>query len=156
MKIFIFALCCLSFSINAAVDLVRVDKSARKMYLMEGNKVVRQYHIALGANPGHKTQEGDKKTPEGLYQLDYINQNSSFYRSMHISYPNDHDRRQAQKRGVSPGGDIMIHGQKNGYDQYAKISQRYNWTDGCIALKNWQMDEFLTLVPVGTHILIKP
>ena len=99
----------------ANVDLVRVDKSDRVMQLVEGENVVASYAISLGGSPeGHKSQEGDQKTPEGRYILDYKNENSSFYRSMHISYPNAEDIQQAERRGVSPGGMIMVHGQRNG------------------------------------------
>lgn len=97
----------------AQVDLVKVDKSKRRMYLLQGNEVIREYRIALGKSPkGHKQQEGDQRTPEGLYLLDFIIEDSSFYRSIHISYPNTRDQQLAQLRGVNPGGDIKIHGLK--------------------------------------------
>jgi murein L,D-transpeptidase YafK len=140
----------------ADVDLVKVDKSDSKMYLLEGDAVVKVYHIALGANPkGHKLQEGDERTPEGLYTLDYKKEDSSFYRAMHISYPNGKDKAQAASRGVSPGGQIMVHGQKNGLGGMAWITQQFNWTNGCIALSNSEMDEFMALVEVGTKIHIQ-
>jgi murein L,D-transpeptidase YafK len=146
----------LSSFTQADVDLVKVDKSERVMYLMAGSEVVKKYHVALGANPkGHKRQEGDEKTPEGVYQLDYINENSSYYRSMHVSYPNSLDTASAEKNGVSPGGFIMVHGQRNGFGWLAGWTQKRNWTDGCIALKNSEMDEFLELVEVGTAISIQ-
>lgn len=139
----------------SAVDLVIVNKSEKRMYLMENDQVLKKYKIALGANPvGHKTQEGDEKTPEGLYKLDYINEQSSFYRSMHISYPNEEDVKRAEDEGVPPGGAIMVHGQKNGWGWIAYITQMFNWTNGCIAIRNKQMDEFIELVPVGTPIQI--
>jgi murein L,D-transpeptidase YafK len=141
---------------SAEVDLVKVDKSEQKMYLLEGDTIIREYHIALGANPqGHKEQEGDEKTPEGTYILDYKKEDSSYYRSMHISYPNAQDRLNAKNKGVSPGGFIMIHGQKNGFGLFAKATQQINWTDGCIALTNEEMDEFMDLVKVGTKIYIE-
>lgn len=97
----------------AQVDLVKVDKSKRRMYLLQGNEVIREYRIALGKSPkGHKQQEGDQRTPEGHYLLDFIIEDSSFYRSIHISYPNTRDLQLAQLRGVNPGGDIKIHGLK--------------------------------------------
>lgn len=126
------------------------------MYLMEGGTIIKQYHIALGANPnGHKQQEGDEKTPEGEYTLDYKKEDSTFYRAMHISYPNENDKVNAKKLGVSPGGFIMVHGQRNGLGWLALISQRFNWTNGCIALTNVEMDEFMELVDVGTEINIE-
>ena len=108
---------------QASVDQVRVDKSERKMYLIRQGKVVKNYDIALGANPwGHKQQEGDERTPEGVYTLDYKKEDSAFYRSMHISYPNSHDKAQAARKGVSPGGFIMVHGQRNGLGHRLKYS----------------------------------
>lgn len=140
----------------ADVDLVFVDKSERKMYLFDGQKQIREYDVAFGKNPiGHKQQEGDERTPEGQYVLDYKNENSSFYRSMHISYPNKLDKERAQQKGVLPGGLIMIHGQKNWLGWLAPIMQQFNWTDGCIALTNAEMDDFMQLVNVGTTITIE-
>ena len=140
----------------ADVDLVKVDKSENKMYLLEGDKIVKEYQVALGANPkGHKQQEGDEKTPEGRYVLDYIKEHSTFYRAMHISYPNDRDTAAAMARGVSPGGFIMVHGQRNGLGWLALVTQKFNWTSGCIALSNSEMDEFIELVDVGTAIEIE-
>jgi murein L,D-transpeptidase YafK len=141
---------------HAGVDLVKVDKSERTMYLMQGNTIVKQYHVALGAAPkGHKQQEGDEKTPEGEYTLDYKKEDSAFYRAMHISYPNENDKTNAKRFGVSPGGFIMVHGQRNWLGWLAPISQRFNWTNGCIALTNSEMDEFMELVKVGTKIHIE-
>ncbi|MCR9214374.1 MAG: L,D-transpeptidase family protein [Proteobacteria bacterium] len=140
----------------AEADLVLVDKSDRQLYIMEKGKILRQFSIALGGNPkGHKLQEGDQKTPEGVYVLDYINENSAYHRSMHISYPTDQDRFAAKIRGVEPGGMIMIHGQKNGAGIFSALTQLFDWTEGCIALTNDEMDEFLALVPVGTTIHIR-
>ncbi|WP_246019498.1 L,D-transpeptidase family protein [Corallincola spongiicola] len=128
-------------------------KSERKMYLFDGSRLIREFDVALGANPkGHKQQEGDERTPEGRYQLDYIKEDSSFYRAMHVSYPNELDKQTAKERGVSPGGLIMVHGQRNRLGWLSLLSQRFNWTNGCIAITNDEMDEFLTLVPVGTVI----
>lgn len=139
----------------SAVDLVTVNKAERRMYLLEQGQIVREFQIALGRNPvGHKQQEGDRRTPEGRYRLDYVKEDSAYYRSMHISYPSDEDRARAKARGVDPGGFIMVHGQRNGFGWSGWLTQRFNWTDGCIALTNREMDEFLALVPVGTEILI--
>jgi murein L,D-transpeptidase YafK len=132
-------------------DLVLVKKSERKMYLIKNDKPFREYKVAFGANPeGHKQQEGDERTPEGRYILDYKKSASSFYKAIHISYPNEQDKKRAKEKGVNPGGLIMIHGQKNGF------TQSFNWTDGCIAVKNIEMDEIWTSVNVGTPIIIKP
>ncbi len=144
-----------SFS-HAEVDLVKVDKSKNKMYLYDGDKIVKEYHVVFGANPkGHKQQEGDEKTPEGTYTLDYKKEDSSFYRSIHVNYPNEIDKENARKKGVSPGGFIMIHGQRNWLGWLGPIMQNFNWTDGCIALTNSEMDEFMERVKVGTKINIE-
>lgn len=137
-------------------DKVYVKKSTRTLQLIHDGEVIRQYHIALGDNPqGHKQQEGDERTPEGWYTLDWANENSTAYRSLHISYPNSLDSENAQKRGVSAGGDIMIHGQMNGAGALAGVSQMVDWTNGCIAVTNAEMDEIMALVKVGTPILIE-
>lgn len=136
-------------------DFVFVKKSARLMFLLKDKKIIKQYHIALGDSPqGHKQQEGDEKTPEGLYTLDYKKEDSIAYRSIHISYPNKTDIANAKKHGVSPGGFIMIHGQMNGYDYLTDIMQQRDWTDGCIAVTNAEMDDIMARVPVGTPIQI--
>ncbi|MDD1793680.1 L,D-transpeptidase family protein [Enterovibrio sp. ZSDZ42] len=138
------------------VDLVKVDKSARKMHLIQGDRILKSYSIALGANPkGHKLREGDKRTPEGQYTLDLLNEESRFYRSIRINYPNDRDIKRAQLLGVDPGGQIMIHGQKNGNGPHPSEQRGADWTDGCIAIANTEMDEFLRLVKLGTPIDIE-
>ncbi|WP_440875303.1 L,D-transpeptidase family protein [Thalassotalea sp. PLHSN55] len=140
----------------AQVDLVKVDKSQNKMFLLKQGKIVKSYRIALGGKPkGHKQYEGDQRTPEGRYTLDYIKEDSAFYRAMHISYPNQADITQAKNQGRSPGGQIMVHGQRDRAGWRANIAQRLNWTNGCIALKNHEMDEFIALVDVGTPIEIR-
>ncbi len=140
-----------------SVDSVRVLKSERKLQLLDGAKVLREYGISLGGNPeGRKQREGDHRTPEGRYTIDYKKTDSSFYKAIHISYPDEKDRAQAKKLGVSPGGQIMIHGQKNGMGWLAFISQRFDWTDGCIAVTNSDMDELWAAIKVGTPIEILP
>lgn len=148
--------CILALPANAEIDLVKVDKSEKRMYLLSGEQIVKEYHVALGASPkGHKQKEGDEKTPEGEYLLDYKKEDSSFYRAMHISYPNKSDITKATERGESPGGFIMIHGQRNWFAWLSPIIQGYNWTNGCIALSNSEMDEFMALVKTGTKINIQ-
>lgn len=137
------------------IDKVVVDKSSRNMALLSQGEVVRSYRIALGDNPqGHKREEGDERTPEGTYTLDYKNENSIAHRSIHISYPNAADKANAESRGVSPGGDIMIHGQMNGFGSLANIMQQRDWTNGCIAVTNKEMDEIMSAVDLGTPIEI--
>ena len=142
-------------STNVIIDKVFVDKSERVLKLLSDDKVIQTYHIALGDSPaGHKRQEGDERTPTGSYKLDYKNEKSSYYRSIHVSYPNAADKAQARKRGVSPGGDIMIHGQKNGFGHLAAITQQRDWTDGCIAVTNDEMDEIMAVYKAGMAIEI--
>lgn len=156
MKLFTLTLTFVSLFSWAEIDLVEVDKSENKMYLLDNDKVIKEYHVAFGENPkGHKEQEGDEKTPEGIYTLDYKKEDSSFYRAMHISYPNESDLDNAKNKGVSAGGFIMVHGQRNKLGRLSTLTQRFNWTNGCIALTNTEMDEFMTLVKVGTKIKIE-
>ncbi|MBF0658723.1 L,D-transpeptidase family protein [Psychrobacter sp. NG25] len=140
---------------DVVIDKVFVDKSERRLQLLSGDDVIRTYHIALGDSPvGHKQQEGDQRTPVGIYTLDYKNENSIAHRSIHISYPNAADKAHAKQLGVSPGGDIMIHGQMNGFGHLAAINQKYDWTDGCIAVTDDEMDEIMAAVTLGTSIEI--
>jgi murein L,D-transpeptidase YafK len=140
-------------------DQVVVKKSERKMQLIQGGKVVREYRIALGDRPrGHKMQQGDERTPEGSYVLDWRNPHSRFHKSIHVSYPNARDLRFARFLGQDPGGMIMIHGQPN-HIRSAKIKAEYrrrDWTDGCIAVQNHEMDEIWRSVRDGTPIKILP
>ena len=141
----------------AKIDAILVDKSDGKLYLKSKGQIVKDYRVVFGANPeGHKQQEGDERTPEGLYFLDYKNAGSGYYKSIHISYPNKQDKWQAKLRGVNPGGAVMIHGQKNGWGWMWFLTQLFNWTNGCIALKNADMEEVWQTVRVGTPIQIQP
>jgi len=159
MRVFLITLLLLiSTVLNAeeTVDKVVVLKLEKKLILFSGVKKVKEYSVVFGDNPkGHKQQEGDERTPEGNYILDYKNSNSSFYKSIHISYPNEEDKKRAKDRGVSPDGDIMIHGQKNGWGWLSPVMQFFNWTDGCIAITNSEMDELWIIIKVGTPIEIK-
>lgn len=142
---------------GSKADLVVVNKSEAKLYLMAGDKTLHSFPVAFGANPkGHKERQGDERTPEGNYILDYKNEDSSFYKSIHISYPNERDKARAAALGVSPGGNIVIHGQRNGQGWFAFIAQGLNWTDGCIAVRNEEMDIIWDSVAVGTPIIINP
>jgi murein L,D-transpeptidase YafK len=141
------------------VDKVVVKKSLYRMYLYYKDKLIKTYLIALGQNPkGHKMFEGDKKTPEGKYILDYIKLNSNYYKAFHISYPNAQDIQFARSKGKNPGGMIMVHGQPAKRKNTPGLDgiQSSNWTDGCIALMNDDMDSFLELVDPGTTIIIEP
>ncbi len=139
------------------VDEVIVNKSHHQMLLIKDDKVIKSYWIALSDRPvGHKQFEGDKKTPEGTYTLDYVKENSFYYRAFHISYPNSQDIEYARSFGRSPGGMIMVHGQPAGSSEYHDSIQRSDWTDGCIAILNPEIDEFISLVDPGTPITINP
>jgi murein L,D-transpeptidase YafK len=138
-------------------DSVLVKKHEKRLYLMKNKKPFKIYRVAFGANSkGPKRMEGDERTPEGKYILDYKNPDSDFYKSIHISYPNDQDSKRAREMGIVPGGDIMIHGQKNGSKNFSRIQRYVNWTDGCIAVTNAEMDEIWASVDVGTPITIEP
>lgn len=139
------------------VDLVVVNKSDTSMLLMRNGKVLRRYKIAMGDRPvGHKLQEGDQRTPEGRYILDYKKSDSAYYRAIHISYPNEEDRLRADALGIDPGGQIMIHGQNPNSTLTPDEAQKLNWTDGCIAIKNHEIDELWQAIDTGTPIEIWP
>ena len=138
-------------------DSVLVIKSESRLYLMREGRELASFKVVFVSNPeGHKQQQGDGRTPEGRYTLDYKNPHSRYYKSIHISYPNKQDRANARKRGVDPGGDIMIHGQRNGYEKLSFIAQFFNWTNGCIALSNSDMDLVWQSIIPGTPIEIRP
>ncbi|SDX99171.1 L,D-transpeptidase catalytic domain [Allochromatium warmingii] len=142
------------------VDTVVVKKSKRQLELLSRGQVVRQYRVALGSAPvGHKYREGDQRTPEGRYSLNWRNPKSNFYKSLHISYPSEQDRAVSRQLGYNdPGGMIMIHGLPN-YIQSPNLRQQYanrDWTEGCIAVQNHEMDEIWSLVKDGTPIHIMP
>ncbi len=138
-------------------DSVLIKKSERRLYLLKDGKVCRDYHIALGKVPqGAKLFEGDNRTPEGEYLLDWRNSNSSFYKSIHISYPNEDDVAFARVVGGSAGGGIMIHGLPANPEYPEWVYVEFDWTDGCIAVSNEAMDEIWQFVEEGTPIQILP
>jgi murein L,D-transpeptidase YafK len=142
---------------EAKADTVVVVKKERTLTLLSEGKVLKSYKVALGGDPvGPKTRQGDHKTPEGTYVLDRRNAHSQFYRSIHISYPSSHDAAQARRLGVSPGGDVYVHGLPNGYGWIGSRHRLKDWTDGCIAVTNEEMDEIWKAVPDGTRIEIRP
>lgn len=139
-------------------DLIRVDKSERRLELLRKNKVIATYKIALGRSPvGDKEREGDMRTPEGRYIIDWRNPKSGYHLSLHVSYPDKEDKMRAKAAGIPAGGDIMIHGQPNGYALPASyVLQKTDWTYGCIAVTNADMNEIWKAVPDGTTIEILP
>lgn len=139
------------------VQLVVVYKSRHIMHLISGNEVVRSYRVALGRNQlGPKQKAGDSRTPEGTYIIDGHIKDSRYYKSLHFSYPNSRDLETAKKKGYPPGGNITIHGLPKGYEDLADFQYRKNWTRGCIAVSNAEMDEIWRLVADGTPIIINP
>ena len=138
-------------------DRILVEKSKRTLSLMDGDKVVKTYKVALGGNPlGAKDRIGDHKTPEGLYAVDAKKPNSQFHKALHVSYPNAADRERAKKFGVNPGGDIEIHGLGAKWGWVGAGHRAVDWTDGCIAVTNEEIDEIYPLVKVGTPVEIRP
>ncbi len=138
-------------------DKVFVIKNKRVMFLLREGEILKSYRISLGRQPlGHKVRAGDKRTPEGTYLLDYRNPNSRFHKGFHISYPNEADTARALRLGVPPGGDIMLHGLSSLREPLGKGHRREDWTDGCIAVTNAEIEEIWKLVPDGTPIEITP
>ena len=139
------------------ITRVVVLKSERKLMLMSGDTVVKTYRVSLGGQPiGAKTQQGDHKTPEGVYLLDSRNPYSTFHLALHISYPNATDRARAAKLHVAPGGAIMLHGLPKGWEWVGAGSKLDDWTDGCIAVTNPEIEEIWGMVKIPTPIEIKP
>ena len=147
---------------NTPIDSIQVYKGQRYLELKHQDQIIRRYPIRLGFAPlGHKVQEGDGKTPEGSYVIDWRNPKSAFYKSLHISYPNTADQQKAQQLDVSAGGDIMIHGsatslQMKTIPQLRTYFPQKDWTWGCIAVRNIDMDEIWQLVNNHTAIHIHP
>jgi len=138
-------------------DKVLIEKKARRLTLLSKGEVIKTYKIALGGDPvGPKVRQGDSKTPEGVYTIDSRNSNSEYHLSLHISYPNEIDKKRAKELGVSPGGNIMIHGIKNGLDWVGASHTELDWTEGCIAVTDAEMEEIYKLVPNGTIVVIMP
>lgn len=140
-------------------ERVLIKKSERKLFLISNGKPFREFHVVMGPKPrGPKMAAGDERTPEGEYTLDRKNENSRFYKSIRISYPNELDLARSEKAGIdNPGGSIMIHGQPTKDRQWPEeVAQTFNWTNGCIAVTDGQMDEIWAAVDVGTPITILP
>jgi murein L,D-transpeptidase YafK len=141
----------------AKATSVLVLKAAHKLYLMRGETVLYSFPIALGHHPrGTKLRQGDQRTPEGRYVLDWRNPHSQFYRSIHISYPNEQDLARARENGFTPGGEIMIHGLPSGMAAIGARHAATDWTDGCIAVTDEEMDLIWRTVDDNTPIEIRP
>ena len=146
-----------SLTDDSRVNRIVVHKGARTMELLHDDDVIARYRIALGAHPvGPKQSLGDSRTPEGDYVIDYHNPSSRFHRSLHISYPSPNDVSKALARGHEPGGMIMIHGVSDQLERLGRFHTFMNWTDGCIAVTNAEMEQIFRKVDDGTPIRIEP
>lgn len=143
---------------DKTVDKLIVYKSKRSMEAWSGNERLKIYRIALGKNPiGHKQFEGDNKTPEGVYHINDRNPNSDYHKNLGVSYPNERDKAYAEKHGKAAGGHIKIHGLRNGNAGYiGKFHRLKDWTAGCIAVTNNEVDELYTAVKQNAVIEIHP
>ncbi len=150
-KVFAYAI------LKGSADKIVIEKKARRLKLISTGEVLKTYKIALGGNPiGPKEREGDNKTPEGTYCIDARNEDSHYHRSLHISYPNERDKMRARELGVSPGGNIMIHGIKKGFSWVGDAHTEVDWTKGCIAVTDEEIEEIDKLTPNGTIVEIRP
>ena len=142
---------------GTTIDRIDVEKSARKLSILRDGRRLKTYRVALGRSPiGPKGKEGDMKTPEGIYKIDSRNAQSSFHLALHISYPSDSDNARAAERGVPAGFDIMIHGIRNGRGWMGAFHRWKDWTAGCIALTDEEIEELWRVTPDGTTIEIRP
>src|SRR6267378_6812521 len=142
---------------GTTIDRILVEKSVRKLSIFRDGKRLKSYRVALGRNPvGPKEQEGDMKTPEGIYKIDGRNPQSDYHLSLHVSYPSDEDNARATERGVNAGFDIMIHGITNGGGWIGAFHRLHDWTAGCIALTDEEIEELYRVTPDGTPIEIRP
>jgi len=138
-------------------DRIIIVKSERTMTLLRQGQVLKTFKVALGGEPvGAKVQRGDQRTPEGLYTIDSRNPHSQFHLALHISYPNADDRERAKRLGVRPGGNIMIHGLSPSYAWLGPLHRQHDWTLGCVAVTDPEIEEIWNMVPNGTKVEIKP
>jgi murein L,D-transpeptidase YafK len=138
-------------------DSIVVEKGKRTLTLFQMGVPVRTYKVALGKQPvGDKIKIGDNRTPEGVFFIDFKKPESKYYKSLHISYPDAAHAQRASKLGVLPGGDIMIHGLPAEFAKLGQEHRTYDWTEGCIALTNAEIDEIWRAIPMGAAIQIKP
>jgi len=138
-------------------DKILVEKGARRLTLFSSGRKLKEYHVALGFSPiGPKEREGDGRTPEGIYSIDFHKPDSAFHRALHVSYPSAQDNARAAEAGISPGGDIMIHGLPNGLGALGAAYRLHDWTAGCIAVTDPEIDEIYSSVNDGAPIEILP
>jgi murein L,D-transpeptidase YafK len=138
-------------------DQIVVDKSDHTLTLYRHGQAMKTYTVSLGRQPvGRKEREGDDRTPEGRYVIDSRNAHSKYHIALHVSYPNAEDVRRARAAGVSPGGAIMIHGLRDDFSWLGRLHRMVNWTHGCIAVTDGEIEEIARAVPNGTPIIIRP
>jgi murein L,D-transpeptidase YafK len=155
--VLMLGLYCTAVAAPIQADKIVILKSARSLTLLSGGKVLKTYKVALGSVPvGPKRVEGDHKTPEGDYVIDAKNSHSQFHLSLHISYPSTEDQQRARSLGQPPGGAIMIHGLARPFAYLGPLHRQIDWTDGCIAVTNAEIEEIWKLVRVGTRVEIRP
>ncbi|HUQ80860.1 MAG TPA: L,D-transpeptidase family protein [Gemmatimonadaceae bacterium] len=146
-----------AYDARLPTDSIVVEKSAHRLSLYQRGAAVRTYLVALGQQPvGDKTRIGDLRTPEGMFTIEARNPASRYHRSLRISYPDSAHRARARRLGVSPGGDIMIHGLPARQAYVGAAHRDFDWTEGCIAVTNAEIEEIWGAVGVGTRIHIKP
>jgi murein L,D-transpeptidase YafK len=142
---------------SAVADRVLVEKGARRLTLLNKGVTLKTYPVALGREPvGAKEEEGDQRTPEGIYLIDFHKRDSDYHLALHVSYPEQRDIDRATARGVSAGCDIMIHGLPNGRGWIGRFHRRSDWTAGCVAVTDFEIEEIFRAVPDGTPIEIRP
>ena len=142
---------------DAVADRIVVEKSARRLTLFQNGRVLKTYSVALGRAPvGPKEYEGDQRTPEGIYAIDFHKPDSDYHLALHLSYPEQRDIDRAALHGLSAGSDIMIHGLPNGRGWIGRFHRRRDWTAGCVAVANFEIEEIYRAVPDGTPIELRP
>ncbi len=142
---------------GVTADRILVRKSARTLELYRDDVLLKRYSISLGLQPvGAKHREGDRRTPEGRYRIDFRKADSGYHRALHISYPSRADRARAVRDGLAPGGAVMIHGMRNGFGWIGRMHRWFDWTHGCVAMTNAELDELWRAVPDGTPIRLVP
>jgi murein L,D-transpeptidase YafK len=142
---------------DAVADRIVVEKAARRLTLFRNGQALKSYSVALGRAPvGPKEYEGDQRTPEGIYKVDFHKSDSDYHLALHISYPEQHDIDRAAIQGLSAGSDIMIHGLPNGRGWIGRFHRRSDWTAGCVAVADFEIEEIYRSVPDGTPVELRP
>ncbi|HEX7558063.1 MAG TPA: L,D-transpeptidase family protein [Usitatibacter sp.] len=141
----------------ALADSIVIEKKAHRLTLYHMGSPLRSYRVALGGTPvGDKRSRGDRRTPEGLFSVDGMNENSDFHLALHLSYPDERHQIRADSLGIDPGGDIMIHGLPKGRGKLGGQHRAKDWTNGCVALTDEEMEQIWNMVPIGIPVEIKP